>query len=298
MNKCPLCGFDDKQLIYTNSRDNKYLENYVCDNCGFIYVLPRHTNERVDALYKNGEFSKEARKLERPDFTKYKQTEAWALERIHILEQKQPDFFLSSKTCLEIGSGTGSFLWLLKNRGHKVFGIEPDSNFSKSAKERYGIDVKPVLLEEFETNRLFDFVATFHVIEHIVNPNDFIKNINSRMKSGGLLYIECPTIDDIYTNDLNTFFWDVHVNTFSNTTLPYIIECHGFEVIEVFMHRRFVAALAKKSKNTKKTYSPDSKERIVEIIKNATSPTQKSVKSRIKREMKKGIKLALQRLHF
>lgn len=290
MNKCPLCESIKNELIFTNSRDNKYLENYVCDNCGFVYTYPRISNEEVNKLYLEGDFSKEARKSSEPNLNKFIQTESWALERLHLLEQKLPSFFLSPKTCLEIGCGAGSFLWLLKSRGHLVKGIEPDSQFVNVAIKRYGIDVESVLFDNFNDSKLYDFICNFHVLEHVLDPREFVKNMYQKLKDNGCIYIECPTIDDIYTNDLNTFFWDVHVNTFSNKSLPWLLESEGFFIKEVFMSRGFVAILAEKG--VEKKFESDSKVRVLEIMQKFKASKNKNniikrTLGKIKRKFKK-----------
>lgn len=264
MNICPLCESNKNELLHTNSRGNKYLENYVCDDCGFVYTYPRISNEEINRLYLEGDFSKEARKSAKPDLDKFIQTESWALERLHLLEQKLPAFFTSAKTCLEIGCGAGSFSWLLKSRGHIVKAIEPDSVFVNSAIERYNIDVETLLFDDYDNSKQFDLICNFHVIEHVLEPRKFIKEIHKRLKNDGFVYIECPTIDNIYTGDLNTFFWDVHVNTFSNKSLPWLLESEGFCIKEVLMTRGFVSILA--TKGNLKKFESDDKERVLEIV--------------------------------
>ena len=305
MKECPLCKSKKNELLYTNSRGDKYLENYVCDNCGFIYTYPRISNEEVNRLYLDGEFSKEARKSSEPDLNKFIQTETRALERLHLLEQKLPGFFSFPKTCLEIGCGTGSFLWLLKSRGHKVKGIEPDSIFVSNAAKKYNIDLETLLFDDFNDSQTFDFICNFHVIEHVLDPRSFVKKMYEKLNTNGSVYIECPTIDDIYTNDLNTFFWDVHVNTFSNRSLPWLLESEGFSIDEVFMNRGYVGVIARKGSNKK--FEPESKERIVKIIQdfkflkpvvnqersfkvNILKTLKKSIPKRIKKSIKALIK--------
>ena len=290
MNKCPLCESNRNELLFTNSRGNKYLENYVCDNCGFIYTYPRISNEEVTHLYLDGAFSKEARKSSQPDLNKFIQTETLALERLHLLEKKMLTFFSSPKTCLEIGCGTGSFLWLLKSRGNLIKGIEPDSKFVSVAIKRYGIDVETVLFDSFDDSQLYDFICNFHVIEHVLEPRKFVKNMYKRLKKNGCIYIECPTIDDIYTNDLNTFFWDVHVNTFSNRALPWLLESEGFSIVEVFMNRGYLSVIAKKG--TTKRFEKENKERMVNIVKNNSKKTpekkfSQKLKTKLKNQLKK-----------
>ncbi|TCK68811.1 methyltransferase family protein [Winogradskyella wandonensis] len=293
MNTCPLCESDKNELLYTNSRGNKYLENYVCCNCGFVYTWPRISNQEVERLYSDGDFSKEARKSSVPDLAKFKQTEQYALERIHHLETKIPDFFSKVHSCVEIGCGAGSFLWLLKSRGQKVLGIEPDVDYVQVVKKRYKIPIETVMFQDYDNTELFDFICNFHVIEHIINPRAFVKEIYNRLKDEGFLYIECPTIDNIYTGSLDTFFWDVHVNTFSNNTLPWLLESEGFSIKEIFMNRGFVSIIAKKGTQVK--FKSDDKDRIIGIVKSfAPKPKKISFSKRIETKIKNVIKSVLE----
>lgn len=266
MNKCPLCKSNKHELIYTNSRGEKYLENYCCISCGFIFVKPRIQPEDVDNIYKKGNFSKSARGSIVPDLKKFIQTETWALERVHILERKIPNFFKKENNCLEIGSGASSFSWLLKNRGQAVECIEPDIEYSKVAADRYNLNIIPETFDEFKNNKKYNFVCSFHVIEHVIDPFNFINKTFEILEDKGIIYIECPTIDNIYTKNLNTFFWDVHINTFSNITLPYLLEQCGFEIIDSFEHRGFLVCIGKKVQKAQRRFNKDDNNRIKNII--------------------------------
>lgn len=289
MNFCPLCKSTSNELLFSNSRGNKYLENYVCDNCGFIYTFPRISNEEINRLYLEGGFSKEARKASIPNLEKFIETESLALDRMHWLEKKIPSFFLSQKSCLELGCGTGSFSWLLKSRGHLVKAIEPDSVFVNVAFKRYSIDVESILFEDFDNAQLFDLICNFHVIEHVLDPRKFVQEMYSKLKEDGIVYIECPTIDNIYTGDLNTFFWDVHVNTFSNKSLPWLLESEGFSIVEVFMNDNYLSVIAKKGVAI--GFEKENKERIINVLKmNDIKISEKSFFQKLKGKIKSKIK--------
>jgi hypothetical protein len=64
----------------------------------------------------------------------------------------------------------------------------------------------------------------------------------------------------------------VHVNTFSNINLPWLLESEGFHILDVSMNRGFVSVIAKKGNNNK--FDKDNKNRIIEIIKK--HPTYKN----------------------
>jgi len=73
-------------------------------------------------------------------------------------------------------------------------------------------------------NEIFDSVISNQVLEHVFNPDEFLKEINRVMKLNGMLLITVP------------FVWDEHSQPFdyarySSFGLSYIIQKYGFEII-------------------------------------------------------------------
>lgn len=91
--------------------------------------------------------------------------------------------------------------------------------------------VDPDLLIDFDTDNLtsvkeqsFDFVIANHVIEHLVNPIQFLKNISENLRSGGQFFLTVPDKDFTFDNarKLTTkqHLWREYndgVNTLSNS---------------------------------------------------------------------------------
>ena len=192
-------------------------------------------------------------------------------------------FYNGEKSLLEIGCGIGSFLNYMKLANWRVEGLEPDSAYAEKSKERYNIDLKNQLLEDFKTDNKYDAISTFHVIEHVDDPNDFLSKINFLLKEDGLLFLECPTIDRMYGWRTSFFFWDVHINSFSNKTLEAFLVKHGFKVEQIKIRSSFINIIARKSsspKNHELFY--DSPKRIESIISNRK---KQLIKARVKRKL-------------
>jgi SAM-dependent methyltransferase len=71
----------------------------------------------------------------------------------------------------------------------------------------------------------FNSVLISQVFEHVFNPDEFLSEINRVLKDGGVLLLSAP------------FVWDEHGQPFdfarySSFGLRYLLESHGFEVIE------------------------------------------------------------------
>ncbi|MEM8524279.1 MAG: methyltransferase domain-containing protein, partial [Bacteroidota bacterium] len=139
---CYLCGQRNFFLLHNKGRNNKKVENFVCNNCGFVMVLPRPNTEFFDEQYKDSQFSKEARGSQRPDKKKLEQTDKRAEQRFEYIAEHDSNWLYeieksSPKQFLEVGCGTGSFLRLMKAVGWDAEGIEPDGDYTASVEEDF-----------------------------------------------------------------------------------------------------------------------------------------------------------------
>ena len=95
---------------------------------------------------------------------------------------------------LEIGAGTASHIDYIKHKYDKFFIVET----SKEAFEHYKNDNRVIvklydgIKLPFEDN-FFDRIIISHVLEHINDPENFLFEIMSKLKEGGLVSISLPT---------------------------------------------------------------------------------------------------------
>ncbi len=249
---CLLCGHQELSLLYDRARGGMKVNNYICKNCGFVCILPRPDASWHEEVYKAGEFSANARSSAKPSFQKLRQTEEQAADRFEILhgyigdqvwQHGSPD----PLRAIDVGCGTGSFLRFLKGAGWDVVGLEPDGNYIENLKEQFGLDIQAKFMEEYETDKAFDLVSSFHVIEHVDQPDTFLQQCRNLLSDEGWLFLECPAIDRIYGDQVDFFFWDVHVNTFSKKTLSAFLAKNGFEVLDYHWNGNFINLIARKT---------------------------------------------------
>ena len=94
---------------------------------------------------------------------------------------------------LDIGCGNGGFLKEMKRLGYNVEGTELNelsaSRVSKEAKVQIHIgDTLSLGLSE----RSYDAVTLWHVIEHVRNPFEVLRKINFLLKDTGILFLSLP----------------------------------------------------------------------------------------------------------
>lgn len=135
---------------------------------------------------------------------------------------------LSSSVCgktLDVGCGQKPYKEFCNSS--EYIGLEIDSPENRAAKKGdYFYDGKIFPFQNSE----FDSIITSEVFEHVFNPDDFLSEVNRVLKDEGILLMSVP------------FVWDEHEQPFdyarySSFGLKYMLETHGFEVIE---HRKSI----------------------------------------------------------
>jgi len=115
----------------------------------------------------------------------------------------------------EIGCGKAKFLSMMEARGYQISGYDPayEGEDPRIIKSYY----PP---EDYNCERdKADIIILRHVLEHIQNPMDFLRNIALANDYGGLLYIEVPDFNWIVEhNALHDIFYE-HCNYFTLSVL-------------------------------------------------------------------------------
>jgi len=213
--QCAVCGSENVVSKTMPSREGFDIELIECDNCGH---LSQNTNDYED-IYTTGEFSKIARNDSyTPDKHKISQLDKKAFERYEFYK----DFFKKNDNFLEVGSSIGSFVYLLKMRGKKIEGLEPDPNYAGFSEKQYGFIQHSSLLENFEFTHKFDSAFSFHVIEHVKNPVDFLEKLTLMLNVGAEVLFECPSLEIHQFGDMKNTIWKPHLHYFSAPSLYFL----------------------------------------------------------------------------
>jgi 2-polyprenyl-3-methyl-5-hydroxy-6-metoxy-1,4-benzoquinol methylase len=133
---------------------------------------------------------------------------------------------------IDVGCGQGFFLEQAKKRGWEVYGTEFAPQYIKVCSDK-GIRMNEGVLTLVNyPPESFDIVTSFEVIEHLSYPLQELKNFNSLLRPGGLLYITTPNFNSL-SRRIQGDHWTVisypdHLSYFTPGTINKALSTAGF----------------------------------------------------------------------
>ena len=157
------------------------------------------------------------------------------------LDKIGADFF-RDKTVLDYGCGGGAFLDLVSGLSRETLGIEPFSGYHESLIDRGHEMFSNMETAQSKYKDKVDSIVSFCVLEHVQNPQQYLKDACSLLKKSGKMYLETDNIHNILMkfniNSFDEFFYrTAHLYYFEDKTLRKMAEQAGFSDIRIsFRH--------------------------------------------------------------
>jgi len=135
---------------------------------------------------------------------------------------------------LDIGAGTGDFLVAAKNDGWQTLGIEPNVK-AKTIAINKGVYFADNLsdLESYS----FDVITLWHVLEHVPNLEEYLKELKRLLKPSGKIIIAVPNFKSFDANFYGRHWaaYDVprHIWHFSKTSIDKLFAEKQMKLVEV-----------------------------------------------------------------
>ena len=159
---------------------------------------------------------------------------------------------------LDIGAGTGEFLMVAKENGWQTTGIEP-SDKARNIALKKGVFLADSLADLEDHS--FDVISMWHVLEHVPNLENQIKELKRLLKPTGTILIAVPNFNS-YDAKYYKEFWaayDVprHLWHFSKTAIKELFAKEGLhlqKVLPMKFDAFYVSLLSEKYKTGKMNY--------------------------------------------
>ena len=221
---CPLCGNDDYR-----SAKNGLLR---CDYCGVV-LNPQVWDEGSNEAYEEEWF--ENKPILETFWTRLFQSwnnrRTWRRLRGHLSAHSK---------VLEVGVGNGTLLRYLRSRDLKVEGCDLARSICERIRNFDGIPMHNCPVAEIHASTFYDFVIMNHVLEHVNDPIQFLKDVRNLLKDEGWAHISVPNVAcwEAFLPGWNCYE-PFHLVYYVPATLQRAIEQAGFEVLHIETHESF-----------------------------------------------------------
>jgi len=259
LKECPICL--SKRILSLFDQKDKNIgapgkfSLFKCNNCEGIFLNPQPSYEESSGFYPKGAYySLNKIKTERKSvktkvklelYKTYFSESGNKLKRFLFSPFRfmiRSVFIKNGAKLLDIGCGSGQFLYEMKSLGLNVYGIE-QGKFDEEGNKKYSLHIINGEIEKAKYNKeQFDIITLNHVLEHTNNPNKTLIVIKKALKKEGILIIGVPNTNSwaykIFKK--NWYQLDVprHIIDYSNKNLKLLLEKNGFKILKTRYNSR------------------------------------------------------------
>ncbi len=223
---CILCAHKKRHLVF-RVPPWKY---YRCSGCGLVCLHPQPPESKVLNTY--------------DDYlpTDPKKITAWKRMTAPVIREScrliQTRVNLGGGKLLDIGSGFGFFIDAMHRRGWEVEGVEISPTGRRYTQRHCGIRVHAKAVEDLNLPAgRYDVITGFYVIEHLVDPVSFLREIYRLLKPGGMVLLRWPHTTPIihllgpFAKQFDLYHTPYHLYDFSPETMRRLLHQVGFSDI-------------------------------------------------------------------
>lgn len=230
---CPACSSRQLQNLYVCADHLVSKEKFTiskCLSCQLLITTPRPDSQNIakyydsDAYLSHSSSSSGIGKL-------YKLAQTYTLWTKHrLLKNLKP----AKKRLLDYGSGSGTFLQYVTQRGWDAAGVEPNEK-ARIASQNKTLTVYPDLPTAKQQEAHFEVITLWHVLEHVHNIDITLEYLASLLSPQGFLVVAVP----------NTASWDAvhykqhwaafdvprHLYHFNAKNIADLLKKHNFAIL-------------------------------------------------------------------
>jgi 2-polyprenyl-3-methyl-5-hydroxy-6-metoxy-1,4-benzoquinol methylase len=233
--QCNLCQSPTRLWVKKNNYGI-----YECANCGLGQVRPTVTIDLIKKIYASSGH-------DTPDVKREKKTlnDVYEQERIYPnsvldaqrLSENAVKFWKGGELkLLDIGAGYGFFSKAFIQKGFTVSAIELAEQESRLYYEMNNIKPQQVVFEEFNgIDNSFSHILMSQILEHVIDPIDWVERSYKLLKPNGILIIALPHFNSIFRKVMQSkepyITPPYHLNYFTRKSLSTLLQSKGFEVV-------------------------------------------------------------------
>jgi len=231
---CYVCDSESIGRREGEVRDDPGLLIHECKSCGLVFLSSQ------DHITEN--FYEDSSMHDPEDVPDIK---SWLNENSGDDERRFTTFSsnITNKSVLDFGCGVGGFLLRARALAKRVDGVELETrlqpHYRKNKLNVYG-DVSEIPREP-----KYDLVTAFHVVEHLPDPRNMLKQLAEHLTDGGQVIVEVPSAADalltLYRSEAFSKFsyWSCHLYLFTAHSLEQLAIQAGLKVNYIKQVQRY-----------------------------------------------------------
>jgi 2-polyprenyl-3-methyl-5-hydroxy-6-metoxy-1,4-benzoquinol methylase len=181
---CPHCGSRDNERPFVL---NGFCHR-TCSGCQTLYVSPRLSDACIEELYSDDYYSEMYTRSMLPVFEKRKEL----IGRRKFVQAVSHWGGKGQGRVLDIGAGIGEVTDVFREKGWRSHAIEMNKVAVEWLRGRGHEEVFHGPLEKFITPHKYDIIMAWGVVEHVIDPDDFLRRVYGLLSPGGLFVSEVP----------------------------------------------------------------------------------------------------------
>ncbi len=239
MNGCILCGSARATALFTGT-DRLYhttarpFRVVACADCGLLRLDPRPAPEELGAYYPDTYWFAPGASMAARLEERYRRA-MLALDHVPFVERAVRESGARGPV-LDVGCGCGLFLGMMRERGHRVIGLDISARAAAVAWQHNGVPAACGLLEHCPVRKESCAVVTmFHVLEHLIEPARYLDTARELLAPGGRLVVQVPNAASWQFRLLGGAWTGVdvprHLVNFRASDLEKLLAARGFTVV-------------------------------------------------------------------
>ncbi len=232
LENCPSCGhpqFHNHLICTDHTVSGESFALVKCGKCELIFTNPRPTNQVLPSYYQSSEYISHTNRANSLVNFIYKLVRSITLRhKLKLITR-----LTKKRELLDFGCATGHFIRFCEQRGWSVTGLEPNEQARATALSGLNGSVHEELKEISQT---FDIITAWHVIEHVSNLNETIKQLAKLLNDKGTLVIALPNCNSLDAKHYKEHWagYDVprHLYHFTQKSFSNLLSKHKLKLIE------------------------------------------------------------------
>lgn len=241
---CPICNSQKKFLDVDIPDNDPHITSYgdiyasltksfwkICGSCGFVHQNPRPSIQTLNEYYLQAKYHRNPAKPS-VEVLKSEYKGAYAPDISFTLEHLKDKLPKGAKI-LDVGCGFGFALYELKKLGFDVYGIEPDENRARFAREKLGLNNIKVgtMNDKVDFDQKFDLIYNHHAFEHVADFEEVFTAIKKVIKPDSYFFSSVPTYRENRSIVSKLYLNAGHYSSFSYKSFARLLAKNGFQYI-------------------------------------------------------------------